>query len=159
MTPDCIIIHCSATRDSGTVSWQAIRRYHTVKKGWRDIGYHFGCERFNDHYEVLSGRLLHRSGAHCRGHNNHSVGFCLVGDFEQEHPPPDQRTVSIKYVAGLCKLLKIHPDHVYPHRQFNSGKTCPGTMFDMELFKHQVTQWLDINGWNKICLNTGKNQL
>ncbi len=40
MKPEHIIIHCSGTEDSETVSWSAIRRYHIYDNGWANIGYH-----------------------------------------------------------------------------------------------------------------------
>ena len=57
MTPQMIILHHSLTADTHTVSWGAIRRYHTKTLGWRDIGYHFGLELARNHVEVLMGRM------------------------------------------------------------------------------------------------------
>ena len=41
-----IMIHHSATEDSQTLSWQAIRRFHMTDPEhlWADIGYHAGVE-------------------------------------------------------------------------------------------------------------------
>jgi len=140
MKPEYIIIHCSATKDSGTVSWQAIRRYHMGTLHWSNIGYHFGCELVNNQFEILAGRPLNIAGAHCRaaGMNSRSIGFCVIGSFDYIKPPIEQVTLSAKYVAGLADLLNIPTSKIRGHRHFESKKTCPGKMFDMDGFRKIV---------------------
>jgi hypothetical protein len=109
--PDHIIIHCSATADSGTVSWTAIRRYHVEQLNWRDIGYHFGIERIGAYVEVMLGRWPDRMGAHCSAKqmNQRSLGICCVGD-----------------VRG--------------HREMDARKRCPGLLWSMVRFRNQLEQ-------------------
>ena len=127
-----IIIHHSLTKDSGTVSWQAIRKYH-LKLGWDDIGYHFGCELVHGRYEILAGRPLDKKGAHCRGHND-SIGFCMVGNFDHHLVPKNQFDLSARYIAGLGD------NEIYAHSEFSS-KTCPGKEFDMDRFKALILHY------------------
>jgi len=142
MTPTHIIIHCSATADSGTVSWPAIRRYHVDDRGWSDIGYHGGIELINNQFEFLLGRPFNRRGAHCAagGMNRRSLGICFVGDFENQAPAPESLVLGAKHVAGLCAIFNIPPENVIGHRRFDVRKTCPGSAFDMEEFRVLVGQ-------------------
>ena len=138
MTPKKIILHCSATKDSGTVSWGAIRKYHTQVMGWKDIGYHYGIELVGDHYEVLIGRMVNEIGAHCEGHNSDSIGICFVGDFDSVAVPVPQWQKGLQLVDWLCSVFNIHKNQVFGHREFNPGKSCPGKLFDINRFRNEL---------------------
>lgn len=137
MRPRRIIIHHSATADSGTVSWGAIRRYHIVECVWGDIGYHFGVELVGDGYEILAGRMPDAPGAHTRGQNAESIGVCLVGNFDAALPPALQWQKGVELVAWLCRNFSIPAAEVRGHRDF-ANKSCPGDMFDMNRFRRDL---------------------
>jgi N-acetylmuramoyl-L-alanine amidase len=143
MNPKRIILHHSATADSGTVSWNAIRRYHVNECKWGDIGYHFGIEYIEDKgdiagsCEILIGRTLDQAGAHTAGQNSDSIGICFVGNFDILPPPLRQFEVGLKLVRWLCKQYNISKDSIFGHRQF-APKTCPGVFFDVEIFKEAL---------------------
>ncbi len=138
-----IILHHSATKDSGTVSWNAIRRYHMNDCAWSDIGYHFGIEYVTDpgspegSYEILVGRTPDTPGAHTTGQNSVSLGVCFVGNFDEAPPPKGQWNAGLKLIRWLCKEYNVPKFCVYGHRKF-ANKTCPGTAFDVDLFVHQL---------------------
>ena len=77
---DLIVVHCSATRSSAFIGASDIREWH-IKRGWRDIGYHFVVRRDGI---VENGRAENDIGAHTKGHNRHSIGICLVGGLDDE---------------------------------------------------------------------------
>lgn len=129
------MLHHSLTRDSGTVSWQAIRRYHTEDLHWSDIGYHFGIERVDDQYEVFVGRPLNVAGAHCREAymNLHAIGICCVGNFDEVEPEPQLLyTLTNRLIVPLLDVLNINDDAIVLHRDYATYKSCPGKLFDRE---------------------------
>jgi hypothetical protein len=130
-----IIIHHSATKDSGTVSWGAIRRYHVQEQKWLDIGYHFGIELVSDvvgsQYEILVGRPLAMAGAHTTGHNANTIGICMVGDFDYD-PPPKAQLDRLKKLIQDLKTVFPSIQKVSFHRDY-AFKTCPGKFFTKDL--------------------------
>ncbi len=133
MKPNRIILHHSLTKDSETVSWSAIRRYHVHNLKWSAIGYHFGIELVGNGFEVLLGRMWNVQGAHCRGQNRDSCGICFVGNFDN-HPPEDsQLMVGKNLLHALMETFDIPKDRIYRHSDF-SHKSCPGIMFPFEEF-------------------------
>jgi len=139
MKPEYIIIHHSLTEDSGTVSWQAIRRYHVKELGWRDVGYHLGVELVNGTPEVLLGRWFTEVGAHTVGMNSKSIGICVVGNFDEDvqvaRMISDGRFETLIRVTNqVASMFNIPAARVYPHRQFAPNKSCPGKLFPWTAF-------------------------
>ena len=119
-----LIVHCSATPSGKDFTVQQIRQWH-LARGFRDIGYHFVIYRDGS---VHKGRPLEQAGAHCVGHNRHSIGICYIGGLAiNGKTPADTRTVAQK--AALTELLKeLHAKFphatLHGHREF-AAKACP----------------------------------
>jgi len=127
-----IIIHCS---DSPGGDEAAIREWHTAR-GWVDTGYHYVITNgrrspggkiyaVGDDGIVEAGRSLSMTGAHVRGHNTGSIGVCLIGTGKGQFTPL-QTLALIRLLADLRLQFGIGRDAVYGHRDFDSGKECPG---------------------------------
>jgi len=134
--PEYIIIHHSLTKDTETVSWGAIRKYHTQTLGWREIGYHYGIENVNGYYEILVGRQADATGAHCsqEGMNHKSLGVCLIGNFDNAAPSADQLARLTALVKSLMYIHNIPVSKIMRHSQLATYKTCPGLKFPWQDF-------------------------
>jgi len=142
--PNRIIVHHSATRDSGTVSWGAIRNFHMhqMKPPMQDIGYHAGIELVGDHFECMVGRTTDIPGAHTKFQNARSLGFCFVGNYDEVAPPREMLEIAAKRVlAPWCAKFHVPVSEIHGHREFAS-KTCPGTLFSVELLREIVRKEL-----------------
>lgn len=119
-----IIVHCSATPEGKDYTVLDIRRWHK-QQGWSDIGYHYVIYR-NGHVEP--GRNVDIAGAHCEGHNMHSIGVCYIGGMTRDGKnPKDTRTLSQKaaLLSLLLDLKRLYPQaKIYGHCDF-SNKACP----------------------------------
>lgn len=119
-----IIVHCSDTIEGKDFTVEDIRKWHK-DRGWLDIGYH---------YVVYLDGSIHRGrseevvGAHCVGHNAHSIGVCYIGGKEagtfraKDTRTPAQHEALLRLLIDLvCK----YPDaKIYGHRDFANRK-CP----------------------------------
>lgn len=128
-----IVIHHSATADSGTVSWGAIRKYHVGVNKWLDIGYHYGIELVGDHYEILVGRPEFEDAAAVKegGVNHNGLHICCIGDFDKAPPPKAQLEACARLCVSLCKIHGLGTNSITTHHQFAPYKTCPGEKFPM----------------------------
>lgn len=140
LKPEYIMLHHSLTRDSDTVSWGAIRKYHVDTLGWSQIGYHFGIELMRGQQEIVLGRMMNTRGAHCPqgGMNRKALSICFVGNFDELPPLKGQWRLGIKLVKSLMEIFNIPIDNIYGHRDFNPKKTCPGKRFSVEALKNDL---------------------
>lgn len=131
-----IIIHHAAEKDSPKLNWAGIRKYHTTPEAqggpkggpWLDIGYHFGIENVEGSYEVLIGRPMNQTGAHCPGMNGTSFGVVFIGNFDVDEMPDEQLKVGAKFLKALMITFSIPKGNVFKHSNFNDTK-CPGEKF------------------------------
>ncbi len=171
MIPKRIVLHHSLTKDDKTVSWGAIRKWHMgligspdkgssdynsyIEKPMTDIGYHFGIELVNDHYAILVGRMMTEQGAHTKGENEDSLGYCFVGNFDLSEPPPEQWNLGVRSVVSLCTVLSIRPAMIFGHHDFAPYKSCPGVKFNLYGFIQQVSERIANNANGGIIMSPG----
>ena len=118
-----IIVHCSATREDMDFHASDIDRWHK-QRGWKGIGYHYVIDLDGT---IETGRDTSQIGAHCTGHNRHSIGICYIGGLDEYGNPADTRTPAQK--AAMARLIhelrsRYPGSVVYGHRDF-AAKACP----------------------------------
>ena len=119
---------------------RSIYRFHTVSRGWGDIGYNYVIDKDGNIYEGRSGGPK-AVGAHVAYHNIGSIGIALMGNFEIEEPTDAQIKVLELLIAHHAKLFDIDPDgrtyylgnfsyNISGHKDVarqGHGTACPGT--------------------------------
>ena len=122
-----IVIH-----HSGNVcTVEGIRELHVNKKGWDDIGYHFMIDELGNTH---TGRDIEIVGAHVSNHNKHSIGICLLGNFDEKEVPTAQLKGLKEMVGHLMITFELNKPDVSLHRDFPSvKKSCPGKNITKEM--------------------------
>jgi hypothetical protein len=139
---ECIVIHHSATDFGGA------RRFDTghKEKGWDGLGYDFvignGSDTRDGQVEVGPRWTEQRTGAHCRSpedyYNEHGIGICLVGNFDEGPPSPAQMQSLTKLVRFLCRKYDIPASKVYTHGGVTHLTACPGKYFDLKALRRAI---------------------
>lgn len=119
---DTLVIHHSATPD--TITARSIANYHVTTKDWPGIGYHFVITSDG---EILQTNTLETASYHAGGSNNYSIGICLIGNFMDEPPPPQQINAATALIAYL--RTQMGPLSLQPHRKLNQT-ACPGATWE-----------------------------
>ena len=125
---DRVIIHCSDSKWGNSIE---IDQWHK-ENGWKGIGYHYTIpngyispEEYDPIMDgsVESGRPIQVVGAHCKGHNNNSIGVCLIGKSGQfTHNQYKSLVKLLRQLRGLYEDIKI-----VMHSDMDSEKeNCPG---------------------------------
>lgn len=120
-TIDAVVIHCADTPASMDIGAKQIRKWHVDENGWRDIGYHYVIRRDGT---VELGRHLSEPGAHVAGHNQKTIGICLVGG------KPDNNFTQSQFAALGALVVELRRQfpgaEIKGHREYpGTGKTCP----------------------------------
>lgn len=129
-----IIIHCSATKEGQEISVDTIREWH-LRRGFIDIGYHYviGLDGV-----IFDGRPIEEEGAHCKGHNDNSVGICYVGGLDNLGDPKDTRTEAQKktlekLIKELCEVYPV--ESIKGHRDYSTDLNGDGVISKNEWMK------------------------
>ncbi len=124
-----IILHCSATPEGRDYTVADIDRWHRAR-GFTKIGYHYVIYRDGS---VHIGRPVREVGAHCKGHNQLSIGVCYIGGLSADGKhPKDTRTPEQRdsLLALIDQLKEDHPGIViHCHNEF-ANKACPSFTID-----------------------------
>lgn len=121
-----IIVHCTATAEGKDFTVADIDKWHKAK-GWKCIGYHWVVYRDGS---VHAGRPENEVGAHCLGHNQHSIGVVYIGGLAADgKTAKDTRTAAQKdalkrLLIKLVKKYKLPKGSIHGHRDF-AAKACP----------------------------------
>lgn len=121
---DEIIVHCTATPEGKSFTAADVDRWHR-QRGFDGIGYHY-LVRLDG--TVEAGRPVSKVGAHCLGHNAHSIGVCYVGGLAadgrtpKDTRTPAQRTALRQLVERLRREYGIAA--VHGHNEY-AAKACP----------------------------------
>lgn len=131
---DLVVVHCAATPASMDVGVVEIDRWHRAR-GFRGVGYHFVIRRSG---EVELGRPLEEIGAHARGHNDRSVGVCLVGG-RGDAGGAQANFAGVQYDALWRLLGALAP--IYPEAEALGHADLPNVRKDCPCF--DVRAWME----------------
>ncbi len=120
---------------------RAIYWFHTIDRGWCDVGYNFviGWDGtiyegrwarpygyWEDHTsEARNGYAV--AGAHVANFNSGSVGISLMGDFTRIAPPPEMKRSLVQVLAWEADRHDLDPlgRHVYRNPETGDGLRLP----------------------------------
>lgn len=147
-----LVVHCSATENKPEYNWKTIDRWHR-QQGWLGIGYHFVIRTDGT---IEKGRDLEAIGSHVKGHNDDSVGICLIGGVDSRGKSVDNFTdEQLQSLRELLDyLLSIYVDStVLGHRDFPAvAKDCP--CFDVKSWYGVPPKYMTFTSWEdfeKVC--------
>ena len=125
-TIDEIILHCSYTPPSMCIGAKTIRDWHVNGNGWDDIGYHYVITRSG---AIEGGLPVATQGAHVRGHNEHTIGICLVGGMYEDGETPDSNFTYLQWQALRALVDDLTREYgdlkISGHRDYDDHKACP----------------------------------
>ena len=152
-----IVIHHSAT-DYGCAAHE--HKSH-IYRGWDGLGYHFvinngvyrkGYGRPDGMVEVGYRWTNQQTGSHCRERhdssnywNKHSIGICLIGNFNNTKPTEKQWRSLVRLVSFLQERYNIPTNRIKGHRDIKPTD-CPGRRFSFRQLYARLRRYKDTSG-------------
>ncbi|HEX8322941.1 MAG TPA: peptidoglycan recognition family protein [Tepidisphaeraceae bacterium] len=139
-----IVIHHSATPTGGVVAFDKAHR----AKGWDGVGYHFvignGTDTADGQVEVSPRWPVQKHGAHAKTpdnqYNDHGIGICLVGNFDETRPSAKQLAALETLVAYLADTYQIRQTSIVGHKMTGKSTDCPGNNMDVLRVRRDVSR-------------------
>lgn len=129
---DDITIHHAAS--SKTATAYDFARWHISEKGWPGIGYHFVIDRSG---QIFQTNPLNAYSYHNGKDNKGAIGVCLVGNFQDYPPTPNQQKSLIRLIRKLKGRLNIKT--LTGHREYPGASTsCPGRFLDPSFYRSRT---------------------
>lgn len=102
---------------------ESIRRSHRQRGSeWVDIGYHYVIDPAG---RVWEGRPITIEGAHVGKTNEHNLGICVLGNFDEQRPSSAALTTLDSFVAHQARQHRVSIRNVYTHQELKPT-ACPG---------------------------------
>jgi N-acetylmuramoyl-L-alanine amidase len=131
-----IVLHHSATSGGSVESIDAVHRQQKDAAGnpWLGIGYHFvvgnGHSMGDGEIRPTFRWKKQLAGAHAgkREENEHGIGICLIGNFD-DNPPTEKQVAAVRtLVKTLAARYAIGRSRVLRHQDVGAT-LCPGRLF------------------------------
>lgn len=111
---------------SGNVAAYLVRlqQWSRTAKGWTDIPYHYVVAPDGLVYAARPWSVAGDTNTEYdpRGH----VLVMLMGNFEVQHPTPEQWRATVSLIAKLRQKFQLALDRIGSHRDFSTQTLCPG---------------------------------
>lgn len=155
-----LVIHCSATPNGKPFTATDIDRWHKARGFKRTLP---AIKHFNEHLKhigyhfvigldgtVETGRQVGETGAHVKGHNQNSLGICLIGGIDASGRNHAEFTQAQWHALHelLVELQGRFPNaNIYGHRDLSPDLNGDGSITPNEWLKDcpcfDVWQWLE----------------
>lgn len=140
-----IVVHHSAGTAGNAAEFD---RMHREENRWEfGLGYHFVVGNGNGApaggVEVGQRWIDQRHGAHAGAnateYNQHGIGICVVGNYDEVEMPESVYAGLRDLVVWLAKRYSIPSAQIVPHREVRGEPTaCPGKNFPLERLREDV---------------------
>jgi len=109
--------NCNGVNDNSIAIIKNIFKFHSLDKGWGDIGYNYIIDRQGRIFEGRYGGNGTR-GAHlydnktCRNFNVGSIGIVILGNYEKEQPPEVVYQSLARLIGWLSAANNLNPSEM-----------------------------------------------